>query len=127
MLPLLQVGIEMTRFFLLAPVVLVLFHLGLVTQLVLLALAWLFMPQFVALLAPGFDADPEKFSTAVALTSMPVTDRLTFASQSDWNPSPQPSSSRLAQSGTSAAIIALLAAKRACSRGLARFHGSAAA
>ncbi len=42
------------------------------SQLVLLALAWLFMPQFVALLAPGFDADPEKFAAAVALT------RITF-------------------------------------------------
>ena len=44
----------------------------LISQIVLLALAWLFMPQLVALLAPGFDADPEKFNTAVALT------RITF-------------------------------------------------
>jgi putative peptidoglycan lipid II flippase len=42
------------------------------SQIVLLALAWLFMPQLVALLAPGFDAEPEKFATAVALT------RITF-------------------------------------------------
>src|SRR5690349_2061877 len=35
-LPVLQVGIEMTRFFLFAPVVLVLLHLGVVGQLVLL-------------------------------------------------------------------------------------------
>ena len=40
----------------------------LISQIVLLALAWLFMPQLVALLAPGFDEDPEKFNTAVALT-----------------------------------------------------------
>ena len=42
------------------------------SQVVLLALAWAFMPQLVALLAPGFDAEPEKFGAAVALT------RITF-------------------------------------------------
>ncbi len=36
-LPILQVGIELTRFFLFAPFVIVLFHVGLVTQLVMLA------------------------------------------------------------------------------------------
>ncbi len=42
------------------------------SQIALLALAWAFMPQLVGLLAPGFDAEPEKFATAVALT------RITF-------------------------------------------------
>ena len=36
-LPILQVGIELTRFFLFAPVLLVLFHVGVITQLVMLA------------------------------------------------------------------------------------------
>ena len=44
----------------------------LMSQVALLILAWVFMPQLVALLAPGFDSDPEKFATAVALT------RITF-------------------------------------------------
>jgi len=42
------------------------------SQIALLALAWALMPQLVGLLAPGFDAEPEKFSLAVALT------RITF-------------------------------------------------
>jgi putative peptidoglycan lipid II flippase len=42
------------------------------SQLLLLALAFLFMPQFIDLLAPGFRADPAKFSAAVTLT------RITF-------------------------------------------------
>jgi putative peptidoglycan lipid II flippase len=48
------------------------FTLLLISQLVLLALGWLFMPAFVNLLAPGFADDPEKFSLAVTLT------RITF-------------------------------------------------
>ena len=36
-LPILQVGIELTRFFLFAPIVIVLFHVGVITQLVMLA------------------------------------------------------------------------------------------
>ncbi|HEY1736597.1 MAG TPA: murein biosynthesis integral membrane protein MurJ [Methylovirgula sp.] len=42
------------------------------SQIVLLALTLIFMPEFIDLLAPGFRADPEKFSTAVTLT------RITF-------------------------------------------------
>lgn len=42
------------------------------SQLVLLALAFAFMPAVIRLLAPGFDADPERFWLAVALT------RITF-------------------------------------------------
>src|ERR1700758_414565 len=41
-------------------------------QLLLLALAWAFMPNVIDLLAPGFRADPEKFALAVTLT------RITF-------------------------------------------------
>jgi putative peptidoglycan lipid II flippase len=48
------------------------FSLLLASQVVLLALGWLFMPAFVDLLAPGFAADPDKFSLAVSLT------RITF-------------------------------------------------
>ncbi|WP_294536345.1 murein biosynthesis integral membrane protein MurJ [uncultured Rhodoblastus sp.] len=48
------------------------FTLLLISQLVLLALGWLFMPGFVQLMAPGFAADPEKFNLAVSLT------RITF-------------------------------------------------
>jgi len=48
------------------------FTLLLVSQLVLLALAFAFTPQLVALTAPGFDADPEKFALAVHMT------RITF-------------------------------------------------
>lgn len=42
------------------------------SQLILLALAFTFMPEVIALLAPGFDADPERFGLAVTLT------RITF-------------------------------------------------
>jgi len=48
------------------------FTLLLISQLVILALGWLFMPAFVHLLAPGFSADPDKFALAVTLT------RITF-------------------------------------------------
>ena len=44
----------------------------LLSQIVVLALAWTFTPQLVELLAPGFRDDPEKFALAVALT------RITF-------------------------------------------------
>ena len=44
----------------------------LLSQLVLLALAWTFMPQVVSLLAPGFSDEPEKFEAAVTLS------RITF-------------------------------------------------
>ncbi len=43
-----------------------------VSQLVLLAVAFAFMPSVIDLLAPGFRANPEKFSLAVTLT------RITF-------------------------------------------------
>jgi putative peptidoglycan lipid II flippase len=42
------------------------------SQVVLLGLAWLFTPQLVGLLAPGFENEPEKFDLAVSLT------RITF-------------------------------------------------
>jgi putative peptidoglycan lipid II flippase len=48
------------------------FTLLLISQVVLLALALLFTPTLVSLLAPGFAADPEKFHLAVTLT------RITF-------------------------------------------------
>ena len=48
------------------------FTLLLVSQLVLLALAFAFTPQLVALTAPGFGDDPEKFALAVRMT------RITF-------------------------------------------------
>ncbi len=48
------------------------FTLLLGSQLVLLALAWVFMPQVVSALAPGFDQEPAKFDAAVTLT------RITF-------------------------------------------------
>jgi putative peptidoglycan lipid II flippase len=48
------------------------FTLLLVSQIILLALAFAFTPQFVALTAPGFRADPEKFALAIRLT------RITF-------------------------------------------------
>lgn len=48
------------------------FTLLLISQIVILALGWIFMPQFVELMAPGFSADPEKFALAVHLT------RITF-------------------------------------------------
>lgn len=44
----------------------------LASQIVLLALAWLFMPYFVDLLAPGFRSHPEKFALTVTMT------RITF-------------------------------------------------
>ncbi|WP_034994847.1 murein biosynthesis integral membrane protein MurJ [Beijerinckia mobilis] len=44
----------------------------LISQIILLAVAWLFMPTFVDLLAPGFRDDPEKFSLTITLT------RITF-------------------------------------------------
>jgi len=48
------------------------FTLLLASQIALLLLAYAFMPQFVALLAPGLDDRPDKFALAVALT------RITF-------------------------------------------------
>jgi putative peptidoglycan lipid II flippase len=48
------------------------FTLLLVSQLVLLALAYAFTPWFVGLIAPGFEAEPEKFALAVRMT------RITF-------------------------------------------------
>ncbi len=48
------------------------FTLLLISQVVLLALGWLFMPGFIQLMAPGFSRDPEKFQLAVSLT------RITF-------------------------------------------------
>ncbi len=44
----------------------------LLSQIVVLALAWAFTPQLVEFLAPGFRDDPEKFALAVTLT------RITF-------------------------------------------------
>ena len=43
-----------------------------IVQAVLLVLAWIFMPELVGLIAPGFLADPQKFELAVTLT------RITF-------------------------------------------------
>ena len=48
------------------------FTLLLLSQLALLALAWLFMPQVIQLLAPGYERDPEKFALAQTMT------RITF-------------------------------------------------
>ena len=48
------------------------FSVLLASQIVLLALAWLFMPTMVDLLAPGFRAHPEKFALTVTMT------RITF-------------------------------------------------
>src|SRR5947209_2274168 len=48
------------------------FSLLLFSQLVLLALAWLFTPQAMSLLAPGFSDDPEQRRLAIELT------RITF-------------------------------------------------
>ncbi|MGA2794127.1 MAG: murein biosynthesis integral membrane protein MurJ, partial [Roseiarcus sp.] len=48
------------------------FTLLLASQLVLLALAFAFTPWFVELMAPGFQADPDKFALAVRMT------RITF-------------------------------------------------
>ena len=48
------------------------FTLLLISQLVFLAFALIFTPQFIRVLAPGFESDPEKFAHAVTLT------RITF-------------------------------------------------
>jgi putative peptidoglycan lipid II flippase len=48
------------------------FTLLLLSQLILLVLAWLFMPQAMSLLAPGFTDDPEQRRLAIELT------RITF-------------------------------------------------
>ena len=48
------------------------FTLLLLSQVVLLAIAWLFMPQVIALLAPGFADDPVRGELAISLT------RITF-------------------------------------------------
>jgi putative peptidoglycan lipid II flippase len=48
------------------------FTLLVLSQLALLAVAWLFMPQAIALLAPGFSADPGQRELAIELT------RITF-------------------------------------------------
>lgn len=48
------------------------FTLLLAVQVILLAVAWLFMPQVIALLAPGFVDDPQRGQLAVTLT------RITF-------------------------------------------------
>src|SRR4029077_17837723 len=48
------------------------FTLLLATQIVLLALAFVFTPQAIDLLAPGFSRDPQQFALAVDLT------RITF-------------------------------------------------
>lgn len=50
----------------------IIFTLLLGSQIIVLVLAYLFMPTLVSLLAPGFDADPTKFDMAVSLT------RITF-------------------------------------------------
>ncbi len=49
-----------------------LFSMLIVSQLLLLALAWWFMPQVIDLLAPGYRAEPAKFALALRLT------RITF-------------------------------------------------
>ena len=48
------------------------FTLLLLSQVILLAIAWLFMPQVIALLAPGFVDDPVRGELAISLT------RITF-------------------------------------------------
>ena len=48
------------------------FTILLASQVVLLALAWLFTPQLIDLLAHGYRADPRKFDAAVSMT------RITF-------------------------------------------------
>src|SRR3979409_2495441 len=48
------------------------FTLLFLSQVVLLAVAWLFMPQVLDILAPGFSADPEQRRLAIELT------RITF-------------------------------------------------
>src|SRR5213592_2286146 len=44
------------------------FTLLFLTQLVLLLVAWLFMPQVITLLAPGFKDDPARGELAIELT-----------------------------------------------------------
>src|SRR4030081_3128675 len=44
------------------------FTLLFTAQVVLLAVAWLFMPQVIAILAPGFSQDPARGELAIALT-----------------------------------------------------------
>ena len=46
------------------------FTLLLASQVLLLALAWMFTPQLIELLAPGFDADPEKMRLAITMTQI---------------------------------------------------------
>src|SRR6476469_6356643 len=48
------------------------FTLLLASQIVLLAIAWVFTPQVIDVLAPGFSRDPERYTLAVTLT------RITF-------------------------------------------------
>src|SRR6478736_5453636 len=48
------------------------FTLLFLSQLILLAVAWLFMPQVIAILAPGFKDDPARGELAISLT------RITF-------------------------------------------------
>ena len=48
------------------------FTLLFAAQVILLVVAWLFMPQVIAILAPGFSSDPERGELAIALT------RITF-------------------------------------------------
>src|SRR5690242_18377979 len=48
------------------------FTLLFTAQVVLLVVAWLFMPQVIAILAPGFSQDPQRGELAIALT------RITF-------------------------------------------------
>ena len=48
------------------------FTLLLISQIVLLAIAWVFMPTLIDLLAPGFRGNPEKFALTVTMT------RITF-------------------------------------------------
>jgi putative peptidoglycan lipid II flippase len=47
------------------------FTLLLLSQVILLAVAWLFMPQVIALLAPGFVDDPLRGELAISLTARP--------------------------------------------------------
>ena len=48
------------------------FTLLFLSQVILLVVAWLFMPQVIAILAPGFSADPVRGELAISLT------RITF-------------------------------------------------
>src|SRR6185437_13954617 len=49
------------------------FTLLFVSQVVLLAIAWLFMPQVIGLLAPGFSDEPQQRGLAIALTRITFT------------------------------------------------------